>query len=176
MKQISLFIILLINSYFHFSQEIKAEETYQNCLYNSLPDNGVLLKKYNKEFENHLIKANVLKDSTSKAYLDLFKVLGTKEWRKFKYNYSYIDSILKIADYKTLNANTDCVDIMRKDENFNKSKYFKMKNIFLEEHKTIEGVLKIMALFLDERDFELDFYKQRTFFALEDLTTFPDLD
>ncbi|MEE9377505.1 MAG: hypothetical protein V3V33_05670 [Candidatus Lokiarchaeia archaeon] len=170
MKQISLLIILIFNTSFIFSQEIKAETVYQKCVYNSLDDKGVLLKKYTKEFESHLIVSKILKDTTSKAYFDLFKALGGNEWKDFKYNYSYIDSINKIAGYKIVNgSNVGCAKEMREYRNFKKSKFFKMKNIFLEEHETIETVLKKMLLYLEEQDFELDFYKYRTLFFLEDL-------
>lgn len=176
MKQIRLAIVLIFNISFLFSQEIKAETVYQECVYNSLNDKGVLLKKYTKEFENHLIKSKVLKDSNSKAYFDLFKVLGSDGWRNFKYNYSYIDSINKIAGYKIVNINKGCAKKMRDYKNFKKSKFFKMKSIFLEEHETIEAVLKKMSFYLEEQDFELDYYKYRTLFFLEDLIDYGAIE
>jgi len=176
MKQVSIAIIFIFNVSFIFSQEIKVETVYQECVYNSLNDKGVLLKKYTKEFENHLIKSKVLKDSTSKAYFDLFKILGDKKWKKFKYNYSYIDSINKIAGYKTVNDNKGCAKEMRNHKNFKKSKFFKMKSIFFEEHETIETVLKKMSFYLEEQDFELDYYKYRTLFFLEDLIDYDAIE
>lgn len=176
MKQIALIILIYFNVSFIFSQEIKAETIYQKCVYNSLSDKGTLLKKYTKEFENVLIKSNVLKDSTSKAYFELFKALGTNKWKNFNYNYSYIDSINKTASYKTILGNSDCKEVMRNFKDFKKSKFFKMRTISVKECKTMEELLKKMSFFLEEEDFELDFYKYRTLLFLEDLIDFNAIE
>jgi len=177
MKQISLVIILFFNSSLLFSQEIKSEKIYQDCLYDSLKDKAVILKKYTKEFENHLIASKILKDSTPKAYFNLFKLLGDRKWRQFRYNYSYIDSINKITNYKTLNGDSTCIIAMREHKNFKQSKISKISITLLErEYKTVEAALKRMAEYLDEEDFELEFYKYLTLLRLEDLTGFGKIE
>lgn len=169
----SLIFIVFLSCITLPAQVSKVEDIYQKCIYNSLNDKGVKLKKYTKDFENHLIRSNILKDSTSKSYFELFKTLGSDKWKSYKYNYSYIDSINKIASYRKVNLNTKCADELKKHKYFENSKIFKMRQIFLKkEQKSVEEAIKEMSDFLEENDFKLDFYKYRTFFFLEDLKGF----
>lgn len=156
-----------------FSQNTNIEEVYQNCVYSSLNDKGLELKRHTKKFEEHLIKNRILKDSTAKSYFKLFKILGTSKWKKLKYNYSYIDTINKTVGYQKVNLNSECIKKLRQNKSFEKSKIFKMRKIFANEnYSSIELAIKKMSEVLEVKDFESDFYKYRTLFYLEDLKSF----
>ncbi len=174
MKHIYLVILIFFNISYLFCQDIRPEKIYQDCKYSSLIDKGKLLKKYTKDFESHLIKSKVLKDETSNSYFELFKELSNGKWKHFKYSYSYVDSIKKIEAGKILNIDGDCAIKMRNLEDYKESKIFKMKELLNEKDKTIESILKKMAFLLEEKDFELDFYKHRTFIFLQMLPDFED--
>lgn len=151
------------------SQEKVAEEYYQECLYNSLSDKGVALKRYAKGFEKQLIELKILKDSTAQSYYDLFESFSNGKAYPRSYKYSFIDSINnKLERNKIIPFNTVCYDEMLKLERFKNSKLFKIQSqidIDNSRVKFSKQMKKVISI-LDKKDFELDFYKQRTFIYL----------
>lgn len=168
MKNYLIITVILFN-YNLFSQEEPVEEYYQNCLYSSLSNHGNALKKYAKGFENHLIELKILKDTTSQSYYNLFKSFSKEKAYPESYKYSFIDSINnKFERNKIVPFNNVCYDKMAKLKTFRGSKLFKIQSLMdidnsnVKFSKQMETVISI----LEEKDFELDFYKQRTFIFL----------
>ena len=171
MKKNIVFFLFSISLY-SFSQEKKIELIYQECMYNSLSDKGIALKKYTKGFENHLITLKILKDSTGNSYRELLKSLSEGKRYRSEYEYSYLDSINTIEIEKIIPRNKECAKIISKQKNYT-SYSKKFKSVIPDDKDNISQGLKNLYKILSIKDFELDFYKQKVFMILY---TINDLD
>lgn len=163
MKKIILFLLISI-SLNSFSQEKKIEVIYQECLYNSLSDKGVVLKKYTKGFENHLIALKILKNNRARSYKKLLKSLSKGKRYSSEFQYSYIDSIHTIEVEKIIPRNKECAEIIRKHKDY--SSYAQKFKPVLSADLSINQGLKNLYKKLTLEDFELDYYRQKIFMLL----------
>jgi len=171
MKKPILTIIVLLFYTFTFSQEKRVEEVYQECLYNSLSDKGIVLKKYAKGFEDYLIESKILENNSPKSYYKLLKSISEGKRYNSSFKYSFIDSINKIEKQKIIPFNLDCYNKMLKLKKFKKSKFYKIQLLIAQNEKLYDNynynnTLKKMASILDPGDFDMDYYKQRIYVFL----------
>lgn len=162
MKKQLLKILFISSITFAFSQNERIEIQLQNCTYEQIENNGKELKSEIKEFENYLIEKKILIDSTGKSYINLFKKIEKENDVEFDYNYSFTDSIQKII-IEDVYKQMDCqVDLINSD-NYPNTKVYKLQTV-IDSIKTngdimpsiiANGILSV----LDEKDFELEYYK-----------------
>lgn len=153
-----------------FSQEKRPEDIYQECLYNSLPDKGVELKKRIKEFENYLIQNKILNDSTSKSYYELYiKGLSDKE-PKINLTYSFTDTLLTVDKWKLIGWNDRCMNKMKNAHDYKLSKLYKSQ----KEYDVLDNKNDFKSIF-DKEDFELEFYKLRILISLNILNDIKEI-
>jgi len=168
MKKTSLILLIMCCCFASCKQEKRVEIIYQECLYNSLSDKGESLKRYAKGFEMHLIALNILKDSSAQSYYNIYKSIANGKHYPTHYKYSYIDSINKIEQYKINPNNKECLKYINSLEHYNDSKIAKINKVqfLLDEkesnNKFSEKVTKILPI-MEVKDFELDYYKHKTF-------------
>ncbi|MBO0324387.1 hypothetical protein J0X14_18915 [Muricauda sp. CAU 1633] len=174
MKKQLLIIIFISSVTFAFSQNERIEIQLQNCTYEQIEDNGKELKNEIKEFENYLIKKKILIDSTGKSYINLFKKIEKENDVEFDYNYSFTDSIQEII-IQDVYKQMDCqVDLINSD-NYLNTKVYKLQTV-IDSIKTYGDIMPsniasgILSV-LDEKDFELEYYKIKTFVLLDATNT-----
>ena len=159
---------------FTYSQNERIEVQLQNCTYKQIENNGKELKNEIKEFENYLIKKKILIDSTGKSYIDLFRKIEKENDVEFDYNYSFTDSIQKIVVqdvYKQMNCQVDLIN----SENYQNTKVYKLQIVIdsikisgdIVPSKVAGAILSV----LEEKDFELEYYKIKTFVLLDATNT-----
>lgn len=168
-KIISL-VALFLNCLISCAQEKRAEEIYQDCLYNSLSDNGEALKRFTKDFEQHLIEIKILKDNSPQSYYNIYKSIANGKRYPYYYKYSYIDSINSIERYKIKPYNEECLKHVNSLWVFKNSKMAKIHKVvkpFAESktHRFSELISEILPI-MEVKDFELDYYKHKTFMYL----------
>ncbi|PWK16872.1 hypothetical protein, partial [Xanthomarina spongicola] len=169
---LSILFISLIS--FAYSQKERIEVQLQNCTYEQIENNGKELKSEIKEFENYLIKKKILIDSTGKSYINLFRKIERENDIEFDYNYSFTDSIQKII-IQDVYEQMDCQVDLINSENYPNTKVYKLQAV-IDSIKTAgdimpsniaSGVLSV----LEEKDFELEYYKIKTFVLLDATNT-----
>lgn len=158
MKKFTLFIAIIFYSSNLISQEQRVEQVFQECLYNSLPDNGIFFKNQILRFEKHLIEKKVLKDASAQAYYTLFTKIQSGEDISIDFDYSVKDSIaLYSEEYLDLaRTNLECQEKLQKSPSFRTSK------------------LNVNSFSVD--DFELDFYKIGILFIIEEYKILNELE
>ncbi len=165
-------IIFLMNSSMIFAQEYtyELETMYMNCIYKSLNDNGAEFKAILQEAEQKLIDEKLLKDTSGKSYIALYKNMKEVAGKEYQ--------SLGVLDYIA----------SRMMESIDMLVYFECEKEFMEhpkrlasrmnkfttviesiDIKKIEGSLlgNILSGFVNENDFEYDFYKYFTFLLLD---------
>lgn len=174
MKKQLLTILFISSVTFVFAQNERIEIQLQNCTYVQIEDNGKELKSEIKEFENYLIKKKILIDSTGKSYINLFKKIEKENDVEFDYNYSFTDSIQKII-IQDVYKQMDCqIDLINSD-NYQNTKVYKLQTV-IDSIKTYGDIMPsniasgILSV-LDEKDFELEYYKIKTFVLLDATNT-----
>lgn len=158
MKIFILFITIIFYSSNLISQEQRAEQIFQECLYNSLPDNGIFFKNQIVKFEKSLIKKEILKDACAQSYYMLYTKIQSGEDLSIDFEYSFKDSIASYSvEYLNLaRTNLECQEILQKSPSFKATK------------------LNVNSFSAD--DFELDFYKIAILFIIEEYKVLSDLE
>ena len=168
MKVNSIILMILFFNFYSCSDDKKIEEAYQDCVYSSLSDGGEAYRQFMKGFENHLIDINILEDNGAKSYYNICRSIANGKKYPSTYAYSYIDSINSIEREKINPYNKECIKKVSSDNTFNTIKSaLKFNNIRKEDVDIpFSELMKKFLLDKTVEDFELDFYRHRTFIYL----------
>lgn len=169
MKKESILIISFLSFTFSFSQDRKIEEIYNDCYFNSMPENGKEVKKLYKNYESLLISRKVLKNNSGKSYFNLFKKVTSGEFIDDKTNYSLIDSVNKLNYSNLIHSNLKCTEKIKALSDYKKSNTYLLEQRMdsIKEDFNIEKAYEIFLKTMSEKDFEIDYYKLRVLLLIE---------
>jgi len=178
MKKITILIFLILISISCKSQDRKVEKIFNECYFSSMPNQGKELKQYHKEYESLLISNGILIDNSGVSYYNLFKKIMRSEITDTKTNFSFIDSINKLSYIDLIHYNQNCTDKIKSLDIYKKSNTYRfekamdsLKDPYNDQIKMMDGIIRS----LNEKDFELDFYKIRALLVMERMHSIPEL-
>jgi biopolymer transport protein ExbD len=156
------------------SQILRVEDKLMNCIYQNYEDNGTQFKKALTEFEQLLINENILKDNSGKSYVAIFEKIV--EENDFNYNpsISFLDKIIDIGMPQS-ESFIKCKSELKESE-FLKSNELQKVFDSLKESDNFSpssvagGILSV----LNDKDFELDYYKMSVFFLFDTISYVND--
>jgi hypothetical protein len=166
--KLNLLLYILILSVFSSCNKYSERIEYKifECNYKSLPNNGASFKNVINEFENHLIEQKVLKDNSGESYLSIYQNIAIGEKFNFIPSDDFFDMLKSFKDSQFKKIN-DCEKELYKTDEYKLSKVYKIKtkmdSIKDSGKLTVESIAIGMLTILNEKDFELDYYKFRTF-------------
>jgi len=178
MKKITILTFLILISITCKSQDRIVEKIFNDCYFSSMPNQGIELKQYHKEYESLLISNGILIDNSGESYYNLFKKIMNSEITDTKTNFSLIDSINKLSYVNLIHFNQNCTDKIKSLDIYkesNTSRFEKtmdsLKDSYNDQAKMINGIITS----LNEKDFELDYYKIRVLLVMERMNSIPEL-
>lgn len=146
------------------------EVKLMDCIYENFDDKGIEMKQTISDFEQLLINERILKDNTGKSYRAIFEEIASDDNFNFHPSQSFMDLIMNIPQPNS-DSVRNCQNTLLKNHNYDFSKGKKLQSVLesnqnsdnFEPSNMANGILKV----LDENDFELDYYKFRTFLMLD---------
>lgn len=152
------------------------EDMIQECYFNSMPDNGKDLLRLFKEYETILIKKGVLKDSSARSYKKLYREILIKDFIDTKTNYSFIDSVNKLAYSDLIHRNNSkCSNKILKNKHYKESITYKIGKItdsLMESngysHDGIVSSANTLYSKIPERFFQYQYVKLRVLILIPD--------
>ena len=178
MKKITVLTFLILRSISCKSQDRIVEKTFNDCYFNSMPNQGKELKIFHNEYESLLISNGILIDNSGESYYNLFKKIMRSEISDTKTNFSFIDSINKLSYTDLIHSNQKCTDKIKSLDIYKDSNTYRfektMDSLNDPYNDQIVAIEKIISS-LNEKDFELDFYKIRALLVMERMNSISDL-
>lgn len=178
MKKITVLTFLILISISCKSQDGIVEKTFNDCYFNSMPNQGKELKIFHNEYESLLISNGILIDNSGESYYNLFKKIMRSEISDTKTNFSFIDSINKLSYTDLIHSNQKCTDKIKSLDIYKDSNTYRfeqtMDSLNDPYNDKIVVIEKIISS-LNEKDFELDFYKIRALLVMEKMNSISDL-
>jgi hypothetical protein len=178
MKKITLLTFLILISISCKSQDREVEKIFNDCYFNSMPNQGKELKQYHKEYESLLISNGILTDNSGESYYDLFKKIMNSEIADTKTNFSLIDSINKLSYIDLIHSNQKCTEKIKSLDiykNSNTYRFEKAMDSLNDSYNDRIKVIEEIPSLLNEKDFELDYYKIRALLIMERMNSIPEL-
>ena len=174
--KILLNIIIGLISINCFAQSKRVENEFMECTYKSYADNGKSFKELISNYEKLLIKENILKNSSGKSYRQIYqKIADGKEFKNIPS--TFFSQELQKIDQPDLDKFQECQNILAQDSSdYDMSKVQGWEQIISSVSES--GDLEISLIgdhilkLLSEKDFELNFYKIRTFFLFSVIDIF----
>ena len=168
MKNLTLTLLFVFTN-LCFSQKQRIEIKLMDCWYNSLGKKSKIVKEFIKEYNQSLIEEKILKDTTSKSYLAIYKSFENNQEYK-KPSKSFFEELykmnLKLDDF-IKNSQKILKDTLRYDV----KKYMKFESTFDSvigtKDYTRKDIAKGIISVLDEKDFNLEYYRIRTFLIFD---------
>ena len=178
MKKITVLTFLILISISCKSQDRIVEKTFNDCYFNSMPNQGKELKIFHNEYESLLISNGILIDNSGESYYILFKKIMRSEISDTKTNFSFIDSINKLSYTDLIHSTQKCSDKIKSLDIYKDSNTYRfektMDSLNDPYNDKIVVIEKIISS-LNEKDFELDFYKIRALLIMERMNSISDL-
>jgi biopolymer transport protein ExbD len=138
-----------------------------DCSYQSFADNGIAFKKLISDYENLLINEKILADKSGKSYRQVLKdIADKKEFNKIPSKF-FADELQEL-EKADLEKAQECKKIILQDSaKYDMTKLKGLEQAFdkaqysgdLQPALIAEDILKVLG----DKDFELDYYKLRTF-------------
>lgn len=180
MKKIHL--ILIFNVIFissGFSQNYALENAYWECYVKTAHENGINLEKEFADFENYLIKNEILPDASGESYFNLFEQIASGKIVELNCDYSFIDTLRLHADNTKISGITpDCqIELLNQlgTLDFMQSKMYQIENICKSLESSgdfsISKIAKKLCETLSPVDFEQNYYKFSVLFAFFNVLT-----
>jgi len=120
----------------------------------------------------------ILIDNSGESYYNLFKKIMRSEISDTKTNFSFIDSINKLSYTDLIHSNQKCSDKIKSLDIYKDSNTYRfektMDSLNDPYNDKIVVIEKIISS-LNEKDFELDFYKIRALLIMERMNSISDL-
>ncbi|WP_299066124.1 hypothetical protein [uncultured Polaribacter sp.] len=169
MKKKSILIITFFSFVFGFSQNRKIEKIYNDCYFNSMPENGREVKNLYKNYETLLISKKILKNNSGTSYFNLFKKVMSGEFIDNKTNFSLIDSINNLKYSNLIHFNTKCTEKIKSLSEYKKSNTYLLEQRMdsIKQDFSAEKATQIFLKTFNEKDFEIDYYKLRVLLLIE---------
>lgn len=151
-------------------QTERVEIKLMNCIYENYEDKGTEFKKALSDFEKLLIDKKILKDETGKSYKAIFEKIVIDDYFDYNLSISFLDKIIDIGMPQNESFKNCQSELRERSENaFSKGN--KLQTVLdsiknsgnLTPSIVANGILSV----LDEKDFELDFYKMSVFFLFD---------
>jgi biopolymer transport protein ExbD len=170
---LNIIIGLLITSC--VAQNDRIENIIMECSYQAFADNGKEFKTLISDYENLLIKEKILADKSGKSYRQVLqKIANDEEFDKVPS--TFFSAELQKIEKPDLEKAQECQKIIVKDSSlYDMSKLKGLEQAIdnaqysgdLQPSIIAEDILKVLT----EDDFELDFYKLRTFLLFSIIDT-----
>jgi len=148
-------------------EEERVETKLMRCLYDSYDDRGQQFKDALTNYEIYLISEKIIPDNSAKSYKSIFTKINAGDKTILNLEKSFDDALYTIQKPNNL----DSVRICQKEYLKDFSKGRKLQKIIdsLLQKKNIElpSFANAFLSVLDEEDFQLDYYKMRTFMILD---------
>lgn len=169
MKKKTIILITFLNFIFGFSQERKIEKIYNDCYFNSMPENGKEVKRLFENYEKLLLSKEILKNNSGESYFNLFKKVMSGEFIDNKTNFSFIDSINVLKYSDLIHFNSKCTEKIKALSEYKKSNTYLLEQRMdsIKEDFTAEKASEIFLKTMNEKDFEIDYYKMRVLLLIE---------
>lgn len=167
---VNIIILLVLNSCSSKTERIENKLMECNCL--GFSDNGEQLKQLMSHYETYLIKEKIINDNSGESYRNIINSIANGNELKNKPAYSFVEQLNGI-EKKEDSMSKKCVQRIISDSlKYDFIKFIKlqreMKNIINKsEDLKPESLASVILEVLSKKDFELDFYKFRTFCLLD---------
>ena len=163
-------ILILISSFTSCTSQTRSvEQEIFDCVTEKLPENGKYFKSNLLQAENSLIEQNIIKNGSGKSYKKLYEKIGSGKEIKYKSPNNLIDSII-VYNTEYFDVFKNCELDFSNNKNYKFSKTNKIKNaldsLVANDKVDIESISNSLLSILDEKDFELDYFKYKTFLML----------
>ncbi|MFD2529329.1 hypothetical protein [Polaribacter marinaquae] len=169
MKEKLSLIIIFFTFFIGNSQEREIEKIYSDCYFNSMPSNGKEVKRIYKTYEKQLISKGILADNSGESYYTLFRKVMSEKFIDNKTNYSLIDSINKLEYSDLIHYNIKCTEKIKSSKKYINSNTFLLEKRIdsIKDNFDAEKAAEIYIKTLNEKDFQIEFYKLRALLVLE---------
>ncbi len=158
-----------------YAQDERIESKIMECSYQAFADGGKELKKLIYDYEMLLIDEGFLEDSGGGSYLNVIENLAKNNGYD-KFPSKFFPTELQKIEKPDIDKTLECQKLMSIDTvsyNNSKLKTFEQSidKIINSNDISTSLVAKEFLKILSEEDFELDFYKFRTFFVFTIIET-----
>ncbi|WP_162984870.1 ExbD/TolR family protein [Mesonia aquimarina] len=171
MKLKVIIIFLLIVSILSCKSQDRGEVKLMECFYEHLDDNGVRMRQNMLDFQQLLINEGILRDASGKSYRSIFESLATKNNSSFQSPSEFFISYGKEKNTPLIFTMKTCNMAVLENKNNDLKKIVELNNQVatlqkggdLNTSQLSNAILEV----LNEEDFELDYYKFKTFLLLD---------
>ncbi len=166
-----MFTIILLISYTSFGQNknYELETTYMNCMYGIFEDNGAKLKDLIKKAEQKLVDAKLLKDTSGKSYLALFKNIEQAVDGRIGSLGISEHIVGNMSSNKKAKEYMSCMQGLMQSKNYENSKLNKLIKLSSSgsSNPKIKDLVDKLVTILEAKDFNNIFYKYLTFSLID---------
>lgn len=167
----SLLALIFLSYSLVSAQGRQIEKIYSKCYFEAMPDKGRELKNFAKAYESELVSKGVLEGNTGKSYYKLFKKVITDKVIDSVTNFSFIDSINTLSYRDLIFSNKDCTELIKKHKLYPSSNSALLEkrydSINFSNRNEANHVFEVALRTLTGADFEIDYYKIRTFLLID---------
>lgn len=155
-------------------QTERIETKLVNCIYENYKDQGTKFKKLLSDFEQLLIDEKILKNRTGKSYKAIFEKIVVDNDFDYNPSESFLTKIIELGMPKN-EAFRNCQSELREKSKNEFSKSYELQTVLDSIFKNsvnispsivATGILSV----LNEKDFELDYYKMSVFFLFDTIS------
>lgn len=160
--KILLNIIIGLISISCFAQRERVENELMNCIYENYEDQGTKFRNAISDYEKLLIDEKILNDGTGKSYKAIFEKVIIDDEFNYNPSKSFFDKTTEIGLPQNESFKNCQSELLEKSEN-EYSKGVELKTVIdsivnsgnISPSTIANGILTV----LNEKDFELDYYK-----------------
>jgi hypothetical protein len=179
MKNVFKYSLVALLAFGACKSNAKKEEIFEDklmkCTYNSFEDKGNAMKQLIEDYENQLIRENVLLSKEGASYLALYKIIGRGEDFINYPSKSFLTYVKEMGVKKNLKGLQLCEQVAYQDEAlYNKSTLKKLQAIRKEMTQQVDlspqWVASRMLTVFEPSDFDHDYYKLKAFLLFDTFT------
>jgi biopolymer transport protein ExbD len=162
------------------SQTERAEIKIMECFYQSYPDNGTQLKQLISEYEKLLIDEKIIESNSGESYRSILKNIADGIESSKTPSKSFVEQIKNIEKPDSLTIQKCQQTVASDSSTYDMTKLKMLETAMmnvqsagdLQPELIAESILNVLT----KEDFELDFYKLRTFFIFEMLNSYSEIN
>lgn len=172
-----IFLLLLTSC---SSQDERMEKELMECYYQTYSDNGAELKKLISDYQALLVREKVMADSSAQSYLNFYKKVANEQEFEHVPSKSFLAELQNIEQPNGM-INRECqTRVLADSTSYNTNKIFILEDAIssVQEAGNLNPslVAKQILTFLNEDDFELQYYRLRTLFLFDMLNVDYGID
>ncbi len=157
------------------SQKERLENKLMECVYRSYEDDGTKLAKLISDYENLLVNEGILKDNTGSSYRKILQNIAKEgDIKKTPSKFFQIE-LQKIGKPNGIKLQECQKALLQDSVLYDISKFKSLEKVIVNTQKSFDLrpdlIAKDYLNILTNNDFELDFYKLRTYFLFEIMNT-----